>query len=377
MIYLDYAATTPVPKAVADEMYRILREEYGNPSSQYAYGRQAKQQVDGWRESVARGLGCEAKRLFFTSCGTESDNWAFTAALWQNRRVGKHIVTTAVEHSAILERCRWLEQDGYEVTYLSPDRDGNLSAQQVLSAVRPDTALVSVMMVNNETGNVYPIREIAAGLAAVNPKTLLHTDAVQGFLKIPFQAKTLGADFVALSAHKIGGPKGIGALYIGPRMKSPRPLLPGGGQESGLRAGTEATAQIAGFAKAVELRMERLDEKLRHMAEIKAYAAEQLSEVPDLRLIAKGTAPHVLSLSMPGYPSQNVVNDLSDAEICISAGSACHQGKPSQVTAALGLEKKVAAGVVRFSFGPETTKAEIDAAVAALKKHRETRFPML
>lgn len=377
MIYLDHAATTPVPKAVAEEMYRVLTEEYGNPSSQYAYGRRAQKLVEDCRGTVAQALGCEAARLFFTSCGTESDNWAFTAALWQNRRVGRHIVTTAVEHSAVLERCRWLEQDGYEITRILPDRDGNVPAEKVLEAVRADTALVSVMLVNNETGNVYPISEIAAGLHIKNEKTLLHTDAVQGFLKIPFSAKTLGADFIALSAHKIGGPKGVGALYIGGRVRGPRALLPGGGQESGFRAGTEATAQIAGFAKAAELRLENFEDKLRHMAEMKAYAVERLGEIPDLRFIAKGTAPHVLSVSMPGYPSQNVVNELSEAGICISAGSACHQGKPSQVTAALGLEKRVAAGVVRLSFGPETTKEEIDAAADALRRHHDARFPML
>ena len=377
MIYLDHAATTPVPKAVAEEMVRVLTEEYGNPSSQYAYGRRAKSLVEDCRGTVAQALGCEAARLFFTSCGTESDNWAFTAALWQNRRVGRHIVTTAVEHSAVLERCRWLEQDGYEITRILPDRDGNIPAEKVLEAVRADTALVSVMLVNNETGNVYPISEIAAGLRIKNEKALLHTDAVQGFLKIPFSAKTLGADFIALSAHKIGGPKGIGALYIGGRVRGPRALLPGGGQESGFRAGTEATAQIAGFAKAAELRLENFEDKLRHMAEMKSYAVERLGEIPDLKFIAKGTAPHVLSVSMPGYPSQNVVNELSEAGICISAGSACHQGKPSQVTAALGLEKRVAAGVVRLSFGPETTKEEIDAAADALRRHHDARFPML
>ena len=333
--------------------------------------------MDGWRAGIAEALDCEPGRLFFTSCGTESDNWAFTAALWQNRRVGKHIVTTAVEHSAILERCRWLEQEGYEVTRLLPDHDGGIPAERVLEAVRPDTALVSVMLVNNETGNVYPVAEIAAGLKEKNEKTLLHTDAVQGFLKVPCSARALGADFVSISAHKIGGPKGIGALYIGGRVHSPRPLLPGGGQESGFRAGTEATAQIAGFAKAVALRREHLEEKLAHMARIQAYAIEKLTEIPDLQIIAKGQAPHILSVSMPGWPSQNVVNDLSAAGICISAGSACHQGKPSQVTAALRLEKRTAAGVVRLSFGPETTEAEIDAAASALRRHRETRFPML
>ena len=213
-----------------------------------------KKQVEGWRKTVAGALGCQPEQLFFTSCGTEGDNWAVTAACWQNRHLGRHIVTTAVEHSAVLEACKWMGQQGYEVTYLAPDGNGNITAEQVLAAVRPDTALVSVMLVNNETGNVYPIADIARGLAAKNPKTLLHTDAVQGFLKVPFTARTLGADFITISGHKIGGPKGVGGLYIGPRVRNPRPLLAGGGQEKGLRSGTEATAQIAGFARAVELR---------------------------------------------------------------------------------------------------------------------------
>ena len=223
----------------------------------------------------------------------------------------------------------------------------------------------------------YPIAEIARGLKAVNEKTLLHTDAVQGFLKVPFSAKTLGADFITISGHKVGGPKGIGALYIGLRVREPRPLLPGGGQEMGLRSGTEPTAQIAGFAKAVELRQDSLADKLRHMADIKAYAIEQLTAIPDLRLIGDGKAPHVLSVALEGWPSQNIVTDLGSQGICISAGSACHQGKASQVVAALKLPKRVAAGVIRLSFGPETTFEEIDACVEALHRHHDTRMPML
>ena len=377
MIYLDHAATTPIPKEVADAMYDVLVNQFGNPSSQYAMGLDMKKKVEGWRKTVADALGCDPRQLYFTSCGTESDNWAISAACWQNRRVGKHIVTTAVEHSAVRETCKWLEQQGYEVTYISPDGRGNISAEQVLEAVRPDTALVSVMLVNNELGTVYPVSEIAAGLKKKNPQTLLHTDAVQAFLKVPCSAKTLGADFIALSAHKIGGPKGIGALYISSRVRNPKPLLSGGSQENGLRGGTESTAQIAGFAKAVELRQNGLTEKLAHMAEIKSYAVEQLSLIPDLQLISDGTAPHVLSVSLVGWPSQNIVNDLSGQGICISAGSACHQGKPSHVIATLKLPKKVSGGVIRLSFGPETTKEEIDACVAALKKHHDTRMPML
>ena len=377
MIYLDHAATTPVPRAVADTMYTVLTEHFGNPSAQYPMGLETKKQVELWRRTVAKALGCESRQLFFTSCGTEGDNWAIQAACWQNRRLGHHIVTTAVEHSAMLEGCRWMEQQGWEVTYLTPDGEGVITAQQVLDAVRPDTALVSCMLVNNELGTIYPIQDIARGLAAKNPQTLLHTDAVQGFLKIPFSAKTLGADFITISAHKIGGPKGIGALYIGPRVKNPRPLLPGGGQESGLRSGTEATAQIAGFAKAVELRTEGLEDKLRQMAEIKAYAVEQLSAVPDLVFVGRSDAPHILSVSLVGWPSQNIVNDLGSQGICISAGSACHQGKPSQVVAALHLPKKTAGSVVRLSFGPETTREDIDACVQALRRHHDTRMPML
>ena len=377
MIYLDHAATTPVPREVADTMYEVLTNQFGNPSSQYQLGMDMKKQVEIWRKAVADALGCEPKQLCFTACGTEGDNWAIQAACWQNRHLGKHIVTTAIEHSAVLECCKWMEQQGYEVTRIVPDGKGNITAEQVLEAVRPDTALVSMMMVNNELGNVYPIADIARKLAAKNPKTLLHTDAVQGFLKVPFSAKALGADFITISGHKIGGPKGVGALYIGPRVRNPRPLLAGGGQEGGLRSGTEATAQIAGFAKAVELRMDGLAGKLARMAELKDYAVERLIVIPDLTLISDGTAPHILAVSLAGWPSQNIVNDLSSQGICISAGSACHQGKPSHVVAALKLPKRVAGGVIRLSFGPETTKGDIDACAEALRKHHDNRMPML
>ena len=378
MIYLDHAATTPVPREGADAMYAVLTEQFGNPSSQYEAGLAMKRSVEQWRKTVAAALGCEAKQLYFTSCGTEGDNWAIQAAAYQNRHLGRHIVTTSIEHNAVLECCKWMAQQGYEVTYVGPkDASGVITAEDILSVVRPDTAVVSVMMVNNEIGTVLPIREIAAGLKAKNPKTLLHTAAVQGFMKVPFSAKTLGADFITISGHKLGAPKGVGALYIGQRVRNPKPLLAGGGQEQGLRSGTEATAQIAGFAKAVELRSQNLSETLRRMAQIKAYAVEQLTAIPDLKLIGSGEAPHILSVSLSGWPSQNIVNDLSSQGICISAGSACHQGKPSHVVAALGLDKRTAGGVIRLSFGPETTKEEIDACAAALKSHHDNRMPML
>ena len=377
MIYLDHAATTPVPKAVADSMYTVLTEQFGNPSAQYPYGQDMKKQVESWRETIAKAVGCETKNLFFSSCGTESDNWAIEAALWQNRRVGKHIITTAVEHSAILEPLKLLEQQGYTITRLVPDKTGHITVEQVADALREDTALVSIMLVNNETGCIFPVAEIAELLRERKSKALLHTDAVQGFMKVPCDPKALGVDFMSLSAHKIGGPKGIGALYIADTVRNPRPLLPGGGQESGNRSGTEATSQIAGFAKAVELRSENLSGKLAHMTDIKDYCREKLLTIPGMVAVGEGKAPHVLMVSLPGYPSANIVTDLGAKGICISAGSACHRGKLSHVVQALGLDKRTAAGVLRISFAPETTKEEIDGLYEAIAEHQKNRFPML
>ena len=375
MHYLDHAATTPVSPEAAQAMLSVLTEQFGNPSAQNPLGRDAKALVDQGRAAIASALDCKTEQVVFTSCGTEGDNWAIRAALHQNRRVGKHIVTTAVEHSAVLQCVKRLEQEGYTASYVRPDGEGRISAEAVLAEVREDTAVVSVMLVNNETGARFPVEEIAAGLK--DHPALLHTDAVQGFLKVPFTAKSLGADYITLSAHKIGGPKGIGALYIGGRAKNTLPLLFGGGQEAGLRPGTEATAQIAGFAKAVELRAARKEEIFRHLAACSAYARERLGGIPDLRFIGPGDAPHILSVSLPGYPSQNIVGELGEQGVCISAGSACHRGKASHVLTAMGLDKRTAAGVVRVSFGPETAREDIDALADALLAHKTKRFPML
>ena len=377
MVYFDNAATTPVPKAVADAMYEVLTAHFANPSSQYPMGVEMKKAVEGWRAVIAGALGCPAERLYFTSCGTESDNWAIQAALWQNRHRGRHIITTAVEHSAVLEPCKLLAQQGYEVTYLKPGRDGNITAEQVADALREDTALVSVMLVNNETGCVFPVADIAALLREKGSPALLHCDAVQGFLKVPCDPEGWGVDLMSLSGHKIGGPKGVGALYIGPRVRNPRPLLPGGGQERGARSGTEATAQIAGFAKAVELRLADYDAKLGHMAGLKAYCREKLLAMGGVVPVGEGTAPHILAVSLVGYPSANIVTDLGAQGICISAGSACHQGKASHVVSALGLDKKTAAGVIRISFSPDNTREDVDVLCQALLAHRDSRFPML
>lgn len=377
MIYLDHAATTPVPAEVADAVRDALLGAYGNPSSQYPLGREAAALVKRCRKTVADALGCEAKQLVFTSCGTESDNWALRLAVRQGRHKGRHIVTTAVEHNAVLETCRQLEEEGCTVTRVKPGRDGRIDAAQILDAVRDDTVLVSVMLVNNETGCVYPIREIADALHARHSDALLHTDAVQGFLKVPFRAAALGADLISISGHKIGAPKGVGALYLGERVRSPRALIAGGGQEGGLRSGTEATAQLAGFARAVELRVANLDDTLRHLSDLRDYALRRLLAIEGVERVGNGEAPHILSLSLVGYPSANVVEELGAQGICISAGSACHRGKLSHVYQAMALPERVGKSVLRVSFGPENTRADVDALADALQRHRESRFPML
>ena len=377
MIYLDHAATTPVPRAVAETMVQVMMEDFGNPGTQYPLGREAKRRLDDDRALIARAMGCKAEQLIFTSCGTEGDNFAIRLAVHHGRPVGKHIITTSVEHSAVLEPCRQLEQEGYTVTYLKPDKSGMISVEQVAEALREDTVLVSMMFVNSETGCIFPVAETAKLLRERKSRALLHTDAVQAFLKIPYRADTLGADLISVSGHKLGAPKGVGAIYIGERCGAVKPLLAGGGQEFGLRSGTEATSQIAGFAKAVELRLENLEEKFAHMAAIKAYALENLLAIDGVRRIGAGEAPHIIAVSLVGYPSGNIITDLGAQGIAVSAGSACHKGKASHVYAAMGLDKKTAAGVIRVSFGPDTTFEEIDALCAALKKHKETRFPML
>ena len=366
MIYLDYAATAPVPRAVADAMIEVLTERYGNPSSQYPFGAEMKKRVEDWRRAVAALLDCPAEGLHFTSCGTEGDNWAVALAVHLGRHKGKHIITTAIEHAAVLEPCRALEREGYQVTYLRPDAQGRIPLADLEAALRPDTVLVSMMLVNNETGAIQPVAEAAALLRQKKSPALLHTDAVQGFLKIPFTPKDLGADLLTVSGHKVGAPKGIGALYIRAGLQV-QPLLRGGGQERGLRSGTEATAQIAAFARAAQEGSEKLSDHQAYVQSLKDYALETLPQaVPGLVVVAPGDAPHICAVSLPGYPSQVVVRYLSDKGICLSSGSACHKGKASHVYAAMKLSKAVRDGMLRLSFAPSNTKAEVDTLAQAL-----------
>ena len=373
--YFDYAATAPIRPEAAAAMMEALGQ-FGNPSSRYSYGREAAQRVKEHRETVARALGCAPDRVFFISCGTEGDNWAIRKGVELNRRRGKHIITTAVEHSAVLETCKDLEKQGCEVTYLKPDKAGHISVDDLRAALRPDTALVSMMLVNNETGALFPVADCVRAVRAYDPAILFHCDAVQGFLKVPFSMASLGADFVAVSGHKIGGPKGIGALYVRPVIKLP-PLLTGGGQEEGLRSGTEATVQIAGFGAACGAVMADTG-RLERAAAIKEYTLSKLKEaLPKLEVISPGDAPHICAVTLPGYKSEVVVRVLGDQGVCLSSGSACHKGKPSHVFAAMRLPKPWLDGALRISFSPDTTREEADRLVLALKEAAGTLFTTL
>lgn len=374
-IYLDHAATTPVCPQAAQAALRVMTEEFGNPSSIHTLGTQAAAALKEHRRQIAEALGCDPKEeLYFTSGGTEGDNWAIAIAAHLGRHKGKHIVTSVMEHAAVLEPIRALEQDGYDITYLPSDREGRVSLTDLENALRPDTVLVSLMLVNNETGAIQPVDQVRQLLRRTGSSALLHTDAVQGFLKVPFAAKSLGADLITISGHKIGAPKGVGALYVRKGLKV-LPLLRGGGQESGLRSGTEFTPQIAAFAAACQAGWEEMSQRVQMMRELKAYALTTLPEkVPGLLVVTPGDAPHICAVSLPGYMGQMLVRELSDRGICVSSGSACNKGKPSHVFAALKLPLPVLQGVLRLSFAPENTQEEIDKLAAALEDIRQTRI---
>lgn len=375
--YLDNAATTQTRPEAAQAAVTAMTEEWGNPSSRYAFGQEASGRLKEHRAQVAAGLGCRPEEVYFLSCGTEGDNWAIAAAVEKNRRKGKHIITTAIEHAAVLEPIRELERQGYEVTWLQPDQQGIITAEQVEAALRPDTILVAMMLVNNELGTVLPVAETARAIRAARCPALLHCDAVQGFLKVPFTPEGLWVDTLAVSGHKVHAPKGIGALYIRRGLRLP-PLIRGGGQEEGLRSGTEPTAQTAAFAAAVEAGRASLERDLAHMRELKDYAARTLREqVPGLELIGAGTAPHILPVTLPGYKSEVVLRFLSDRGIYVSSGSACHKGKPSHVYAALKLPKPQLDGILRISFSYDTAREDVDALVQGLKEAQAQLFTSL
>ena len=370
-VYLDNAATTSVCTEAADIAYKVMTECYGNPSSTHTKGREAKAYLDAARTQIAKALGCAVSEVYFTSCGSESDVWAITKGAESMSRRGKHIISSAVEHDAVRKTLADLEARGYEVTYLKPEQDGSISVQAVKNALRSDTVLVTLMMVNNETGGVTDIAGIAKMLKAEGSKALLHTDAVQGFMKLPFSAKKLGADMISISGHKIHAPKGIGALYIKTGVKI-KPLIHGGAQESGLRAGTEAMPQIAAFGKAAEIAFAGMRENCEKIAKLRESAASAIrAEMPEAVIIGGG-APHILSVSLPGWRSEVLMNFLEAKGIFVSRSSACKKGGRSHVLEAMGLSAPIIDGAIRISFSRMNTQSDVDALVSALKEAHDT-----
>ena len=369
--YLDNAATTKVCDEAAQAALAAMTENYGNPSSTHTKGREANRLLESARKQVSAALGCTPGELIFTSCGSESDNWAIINGAEAMKRRGKHIISSAVEHDAVRRSLDELESRGFEVTRLAPDEKGGISLDSVVSALRDDTILVSLMLVNNETGAVTDISSIAKAVKKACPAALVHTDAVQGFMKVPFSAKSLGADMVSISGHKIHAPKGVGALYVKNGLKL-KPFLVGGSQENGRRAGTEAMPQIAAFGAACEVARAGMAENIARMQSLRERAVEQLSrEIPELVLIGGGS-PHILSISLPGWRSEVLMNYLEAKEVYVSRSSACKKGGRSHVLEAMGLSSRVIDGAIRIGLSRFTTEADVDALCAALKEAHDT-----
>ena len=362
--YLDNSATTKVCPEAAQAALKAMTEIYGNPSSTHTLGREAKKLLDRSRAQVAAALGCSPQELTFTSCGSESDNWAIIMGAESMKRRGRHIISSAVEHDAVRKSLEELERRGFEVTRLSPDKNGAIPVESVKNALRPDTILVSLMLVNNETGGITDIPGISALLRSEGSAALLHTDAVQAFMKLPFTAKSLGADMISISGHKIHAPKGIGALYIKKGVKI-KPYIMGGAQEGGLRAGTEAMPQIAAFGAACAAARDVKGNAAR-MAALRQRAIDTLTaRLPELRCI-EGGAPHILSISLPGWRSEVLMNFMEAREIYVSKSSACKKGGRSHVLEAMGLDSKTIDGAIRVGLSRFTTEEDIDAFCRAL-----------
>lgn len=368
MIYLDNSATTKPCIQAVEAMTNALTEGWGNPSALYHFGIDTARALRNARHQVAAAMGAEPERVFFTSGGTEADNWAVFGSVKRLGKRGKHLITTAMEHHAILNCFKELEAQGFDVTYLQPDKLGRVTVEELKNALRPDTIFVSVMMVNNEVGSVMPIGQMAKLTHRLCPDAIFHTDAVQGFLKIPFQAKTLGADLISVSSHKIHGPKGAGALYISPRLKSFPPLLLGGGQEGGYRSGTEGTPAIFGFAAAAEAVRETYQADISREKELISFLEDRLSSLAGVVINGAHEAPHILSIAIPGVPTQNSINILQDADICVSAGSACAKGHRSHVLTAMGIDPNIIDSTFRVSLCRDTTREELETLVETIEE---------
>lgn len=370
LIYLDNAATTKTAPEVVEAMLPYFTEHFGNPSSVYGLAAESKKAVTEARETIARALGAKAEEIYFTAGGSEADNWALKAAAESYRNKGKHIITTKIEHHAILHTCEWLEKNGFEVTYLNVDENGVVKLDELKKAIRPDTIIISVMFANNEIGTLEPIREI--GELAHEQGILFHTDAVQAFGHIPIDVDAYHIDMLSASGHKLNGPKGIGFLYIRKGLKL-RSFIHGGAQERKRRAGTENVPGIVGFGKAVERAIATLKERTDRERRLRDYLIGRvLKEIPYTRLNGHRTdrLPNNANFSFQFIEGESLLIMLDMEGICGSSGSACTSGSldPSHVLLAIGLPHEIAHGSLRLTLGEETTKEEIDFTIEAIKK---------
>jgi cysteine desulfurase len=370
MHYLDYAATTPVLPEVRDVVLAHLSDDFGNPSSVHAVGRRAREAVEVAREQVAQAVGASPSEIVFTGGGTEADNLAVKGAASKLRGNGDHVVVSAFEHHAVLDSAAWLERNGFQVTKVSVGKGGVVEPGRVADAVRPSTVLVSVMAVNNEIGTIQPVGEIVEAVKSANPRTLVHTDAVQALPNVPVDVHAWGVDLAAFAAHKLGGPKGVGALFV----KSHVPveaIVHGGGQERGLRSGTPNVAGIAGFGAAAEIAAKEVHETGEHLLKLRARLHDGVRDaVPDV--VVNGELEHRvpgnLNVCIPGTEGETLLLLLDQAGIACSSGSACSSGAldPSHVLLAIGVPRDLAAGSLRFSMGRGSSEDDVEAVLRAL-----------
>ena len=368
-VYLDYSATTPVKEEVLKEMIPYFTEKFGNPSSLYDKGLEAKDAVNHAREQVAALINAEPREVFFTAGGTEADNWAVFGVCDKLKEKGNHIITTKIEHHAMLHSCDFLEKQGFDVTYLDIDKDGRVDLDQLKNSITDKTILISVMMINNEIGTLQPNKDIAE--IAKAHKIIFHTDAVQALGNVPIDVKELGVDLMSMSSHKIYGPKGEGALFIRKGLRISN-YLHGGAQESGRRAGTENLTGIVGFGKAAELARVHFDEHVKHCSELRNYLVDRvLKEIPDTILngTMDGRHPGNANITFKYIEGESILLLLNQFGISVSTGSACSSKslEPSHVLTALGVPVEMIHGTVRFTVGDFTTKEDIEYVVDSLK----------
>ena len=371
-VYLDNSATTKCFKDVAELMMTIMCEDYGNPSSMHNKGMQAENYIRNAKDIISRNLKVNEKEILFTSGGTESDNIALIGSAMANYRAGRHLITTKIEHPAILQTMKYLEEQGFEVTYLPVDKNGQIRLEDLEKAIRNDTILVSIMHTNNEIGALQPIEEAGSLIKKINPNIIFHVDAVQGFGKFRINPKKMNIDLLSVSGHKIHGPKGVGFLYINEKIKI-KPIIFGGGQQKGMRSGTENVPGVAGLAKAIEMIYADLDENVEQLYRLKEHFIAGVTQIPDIKingLTGKESAPHIISVSIRGIRSEVMLHALEEKGVYVSAGSACASNKPqtSDTLKAIGVEKELLDSTIRFSFSEFTTLEEIDYTLKAMQE---------